>query len=305
MQYSTGAPAPSSWTDLTTAHLLLGAGVVPALRAAAHKAITSASVSTIIEQDDPDRLSPASSTPASPSSRLAPPAASPGLAPHDTADPPSPLDLRKASVVSISTTISSSTEYIVSPTADRAPPGPPALAAPPFSFSPAAAACPPVPLARGLLLHAHVDRAAFGVAPDGPATSEAEMVRGYARRCVETARAHRGYVIGLVVRSDLPGMRGVMGVVSDEGDDDGAAPRDYLTILDVASDDETPESDAYPLDTSVRVGVAAIEGLHADMVCLGRNVVDAVDRRSVMEGLRRECWAGYCRRIGVGEEERV
>ncbi|KAL8993221.1 MAG: hypothetical protein Q9169_006504 [Polycauliona sp. 2 TL-2023] len=290
-QYTRGPLRIATWAHLTNAHIFPGPAIIPALQSAAASTLISLnqSVSTEITTGTPrtslDGLStagtdpepdldpfPSSSSSAAhqfrPSSSNTQNTLSPTTAEFD-------MSHRRSSVVTATTTISQ--------TFEPCPPNPAALSRSLSSSSrdgslDRAAALKelgPPPHARGLLLLAQM-------------SSENNLLNTeYTKACISAAREHRDFVLGFIAQENL-----------------NADKKDEFLVF-------TPGV-GFPPDVQNRTGennkgdgmgqrwrgpreVVRDEG--ADVVIVGRGVVNAKDRVSEAERYRREAWRGYEERV--------
>ncbi|KAL8779473.1 MAG: hypothetical protein Q9213_006927 [Squamulea squamosa] len=291
-QYTRGPLRIATWAHLTNAHLFPGPALISALHSASTSALISLnqSVSTEIStgtprtsidglsttdtdtEADPDPF-PSSSTIGTyqfqPSSSKAQHALSPTSADFD-------LSHRRSSVVTATTTISQ--------TYEPCPPNPATLSRSLSSSSgdkllDRAAALKelgPPPHARGLLLLAQMSSENNLFTPE------------YTKTCVSAARDHKDFVLGFVAQENL----------NTDKDDDflvftpgvGFPPEENH---EVASKGKHGDS----MGQRWREPGAVVRDEGADVVIVGRGVVNARDRASEAERYRRDAWRGYEERI--------
>lgn len=266
MQYTAGTHRIAAWSPITNAHIFPGPAVVTSLKSAAATALNtySHSRSTHItggaHTTSPDYY---------PSNTTADSTSAPSVSRPDYLEyiPESPSDhsARKASVVSVSTTISASREY---------------LSPQPGQHSDAAALSPTAlndlhqPLARSLLLLAQMSSAGNLFTP------------AYTAECLRQAREHRDFVMGFIAQEGL-----------------NADPADnFITMTPGVSlpppgreGDKMGDSKGQQYNTPRFVVVD--KGV--DVVIVGRGIVNASDRPAEAERYRREAWAAYEERIAA------
>jgi len=290
-QYTSGHYKIAQWASITNAHILPGPAIVTALKAAA--AATIAKYNTAVHTEI---------------------SASPKLASHGLEDVPEGSENssehehavddsyesaelvtdrkkesrtsgsgahdrnRKASVVSISTTISRRTE----------------------SISPH-----PAP---ELLLHGGSSHGGSGSADDSPEaqlarlgeppylrsllllaemSSEGHLLTGdYTQKCVDIARENRDFVMGFIAQRSLNSEDGdnfvtmTPGVQLPPADNPGAKLGDGL-----GQQYNSPHNIVYEKG--------------CDVIIVGRGIVNARDRLAEAERYRREGWAAYEKRVGI------
>ncbi|KAI9672073.1 MAG: orotidine 5'-phosphate decarboxylase [Alyxoria varia] len=338
-QYSGGTHRIANWASLTNAHMFPGPAIITALKSAALSALTASnsSISTEITGgldtlDIPERgRSPRSLSGGGN-------AGSGTLSPTDPQSPDA-LDARRGSVVSVSTTISQSAEYITPPAMGPTSPINQSLPSPtPFSADKA-------PLARGLLLLAQM-------------SSEDNMLTpAYTAKCVEHAREHRDFVLGFIAQETLnsqaddnfitltPGIslppaastsspssprespertrRSPSGTLSGHSVVRPSRPP-TSTASSSGSGKSTPASPPPTSQPSAgssqkqqqqqqqarkgdTLGQQYNTPRHAvlekgvDVIIVGRGIIGAYDRVAEAERYRKEGWAAYLQRIGVGD----
>ncbi|KAL8801470.1 MAG: hypothetical protein Q9182_004436 [Xanthomendoza sp. 2 TL-2023] len=282
-QYTRGPLRIATWAHLTNAHLFPGPAMITALHSAASKTLISLnqSVSTEITTGTPrtsiDGLSttgtdpepdddpfPSSTHQFQPSSSYEGNTLSPTSPSFDTSH-------RRSSVVTATTTISQ--------TFEPCPPNPATLSRSlssssgdrPFDRASALKELGPPPHARGLLLLAQMS------------SDNNLLTPSYTKTCVSIAREQKDFVVGFVAQENLnaekedeflvftPGV-GFPPEGSEKGKGDGMGQR-WRGPREVVRD----------------------EG--ADIVIVGRGIVNAKDRVSEAERYRREAWRGYEERV--------
>lgn len=325
-QYAAGTHRIGHWASLTNAHIFPGPAIIMALKSAAMSALAASNtristeitggpgpVPSFLTDDDQRRSSRPDSDEESSNDDGE---TTTGLSsPQDFI--PRDQDKRKGSVVSISTTISSSAEYISPP----APASPPSTS---FTSSADAAAGLPVnaPLARGLLLLAQMS------------SEDNLLTPTYTHKCVEQARQYRDFVLGFIAQENLNQATDDNFVVMTPGvslpprsPKDSSRPSPSRTSSS-RSGIRPPKSNHSPtspststpptppeLDYSAPSSVAqdivkhgdslgqqyntprnVILNSGADVIIVGRGIMNAVDRVAESERYRREGWAAYLER---------
>ncbi|KAL8842086.1 MAG: hypothetical protein Q9176_002778 [Flavoplaca citrina] len=290
-QYTRGPLRIATWAHLTNAHIFPGPAIIPALQSAASSTLISLnqSVSTEISTGTPrtslDGLSttgtdpepdvdpfPSSSSSAvfqmRPSSSNTQNTLSPTTAEFD-------MSHRRYSVVTATTTISQSFE--------PCPPNPATLQR---SLSSSSGDTPtdratalkelgPPPHARGLLLLAQM-------------SSENNLLNAeYTNACVSAARAHKDFVLGFIAQENLNADKKDEFLVFTPGV--GFPPDGKNGVGAKNKGDGLGQQWRGPRE------VVRDEG--ADIVIVGRGIVNARDRASEAERYRQEAWKGYEERI--------
>ncbi|KAL8913285.1 MAG: hypothetical protein Q9171_001849 [Xanthocarpia ochracea] len=288
-QYSHGPLRIATWAHLTNAHLFPGPAIIPALCSAATSTLIALnqSVSTEIStgtprtsldgfsstttDPEPD-IDPFTSTSSSasyqfqPSSSKVQNALSPTVAEFDMAH-------RRSSVVTATTTISQ--------TFEPCPPNPATLSR---SLSSASGDDPvdraaalkdlgPPPHSRGLLLLAQMS------SENNLLTTE------YTKTCISAARDHKDFVLGFVAQENL----------NTDKEDEFLVFTPGVGFGDQETGSKGKGGDGMGQRWRGPREVVRDEG--ADVVIVGRGVVNAKDRASEAERYRWEAWRGYEERI--------
>ncbi|KAL9011464.1 MAG: hypothetical protein Q9180_009190, partial [Flavoplaca navasiana] len=285
-QYTRGPLRIATWAHLTNAHIFPGPAIIPALQSAASSTLISLnqSVSTEISTGTPrTSLDGLSTTDTDPEPDVDPfPSSSSSAAfqmrpsSSNTQDTLSPttaefdMSHRRSSVVTATTTISQ--------TFEPCPPNPASLQR---SLSSSSGDTPPdratalkelgpPPHARGLLLLAQM-------------SSENNMLNTeYTNACVSAARAHKDFVLGFIAQENLNADKKDEFLVFTPGvgfppeGKDGAGAK--------------IKGDGFGQQWRGPREVVRDEG--ADIVIVGRGIVNARDRASEAERYRREAWKG-------------
>ena len=163
------------------------------------------------------------------------------------------------------------------------------------------------PVARGLLLLAEM-------------SSEGNLLTGdYTRRCVETARQHRDFVLGFIAQRSMNSESGDNFICFTPG---VSLPPSSSTTTDT-DDDEEEDDDDNTDDEEEEDDDAAGDGVRSrakssrgdglgqryntprkvvlkegcDVVIVGRGILKARDRKKEAERYRREAWRAYVERI--------
>lgn len=224
--------------------------------------------------------------------------------------------LRKPSVVSVSTTITSTTEYISPPptgtgrsfgavfpeshsdgddTPDEAPPS--------------SVPIPNPPLARGLLLLAQMS------SKDNMFSAE------YTAKCVQEARRHRDFVLGFVAQQALnqtpddnflvftPGIQlppsRSASVSPHTTRGARIAARSHLTATGLPAEVfDGPPSRGDALGQQYNTPRKAVFESGSDVIIVGRGILNASDRADEAERYRREGWSAYTERVGSAATSR-
>lgn len=193
----------------------------------------------------------------------------------------SPMDLdgRKSSIVSISTTISSSTEY-VSPD-------------PSLPSSSISARTTPVlerpPLSRGLLLLAQMS------------SEDNLFTPPYTNRCVELARQHPDFVMGFIAQQSLNSAPGDNFLVMTPGVNLPAADQGVKSAssrLQQSAGVKRPTTTAKgdSLGQQYNTPRSLILDKGVDVVIVGRGILNADDREAEAERYRWEAWKALSER---------
>ena len=267
-QYTRGPLAIATWAHITNAHVFPGPAIIQALHSAAKDTLLSInqSVSTEISIGTP-RLSLDGSINGEEVEDVPPLSSEDSLSPR-----PSDAGLRKGSIVTATTTISQTFE-----------PGPPSpglyrsLSSGEGDIQNKEMALQelgPPPHARGLLLLAEM-------------SSEGNLLNAdYTLTCLKLARMNRDFVVGFIAQRSLnaqtedtfltltPGVN-----LPPEG-----IKGDWATGDGLGQQWRTPKE------------VVGKDG--ADIVIVGRGILNAKDRKREAERYRKAAWAAYEERIG-------
>ncbi|KAF2430947.1 Orotidine 5'-phosphate decarboxylase [Tothia fuscella] len=258
-QYTQGPLSIAKWAEITNAHIFPGPAIVTSLKQAAASAIASynSSVNTEISVGSPSSDNSSEDEP-SPVNGVAP---SHGVDRLHT----STRDLRKSSVVSISTTISTKTEPI-------SPVPTPYIDDGSGSASSAFENLGSTPYLRALLLLAEM-------------SSEGNLLTGeYTTQCVEIARQHNDFVIGFIAQRSL-----------NEQESDN-----FLTMTPGVSLPPPGKENANMGDgqgQQYNTPRHVVLEMGSDVIIVGRGILQAEDRAAEAERYRTEAWAAYERRI--------
>lgn len=315
-QYAAGSHRIATWAQLANAHIFPGPAIIEALKSAAYSALAAgnSSIETEItgggppskelgaymEEQRQKRRSQIALHDGSNGSKAAESSSSDDTEDEQEAEQEAKHTMgakqrrslrlddglrRKNSVVSVSTIISSSAEYISPPTTAHA-------ASFPLSTSGSQTPLPPPPMrdlptnppyARGLLLLAQMSSKDNLLGPE------------YTRTCVQQAQQHRDFVLGFIAQESL-----------------NVAPDDnFLTLTPGISLPPVAAAGA-PADENERA-VALHKGdalgqqyntpRHAilnkgvDVIIVGRGVLNARDSGAEAERYRKEGWAAYTERM--------
>lgn len=293
-QYTSGPLSIAKWAEIVNAHIFPGPSIITALKQAAQDAIDvyNSSVHTEISVGSPAQDSAHSDEDAIPLPPEAAVAAASGYASRSGGgaleademmlDEPC-RDTRKASIVSITTTISARTD----PISPQPTPLLDSLTDDNDDFD----ACEilerlgETPYLRALLLLAEM-------------SSEGNLLTGsYTRRCVEMAREHRDFVIGFVAQHNL-----------------NEEPKDnFLTLTPGVSLPPSPggrgKEDGEDEDERMGDGLGQrynsprriVYEQGADVVIVGRGIIGADDPAAEAERYRIEAWRAYEERVGIGK----
>lgn len=260
-QYTSGPLCIAKWAEIVNAHIFPGPAIVTALKSAASSAISdyNTKVHTEVTAGTPDEGDRSDDE----LYEIERHSSNSSLSPDST---PSARDMRAASVVSISTTITSKTEHISpQPTpyielgnADGAPADVFAkLGSPPYL--------------RALLLLAEM-------------SSEGNLLTGpYTEQCVSIARQHREFVIGFVAQRSL----------NTEPDDN------FITITPGVSlpppGQQAVTGDGLGQQYNSPEHVVLEKG--CDVVIVGRGIIQSEDRYAEAERYRTAAWQAYEKRV--------
>jgi uridine monophosphate synthetase len=275
-QYTSGPLAIAKWAEIVTVHVFPGPSIVTALEQAATVAISQYNTTVHTEisvgsaaEDDPS--SPSSqhghTFPFTPISRSTSDT-HPGSSSHGLLT--SARDIRKQSIVSISTTISTRSEPM-------SPPPSVSIFSPGFPkpelAEKALARLGPIPYLRSALVLAQMSSEGNFFTPE------------YTKNCVNVARQHRDFTIGFITQQSLNSM-----------------PEDNFLIftpgVQLGSEGKSINS-GDGLGQQYRTPDKVIRQDGADVVIVGRGILSAPDRRAMAEKYRREAWDAYETRIGT------
>jgi len=302
MQYTGGPLRIADWAPITNAHIFPGPAVVASLEAAAAQVVSAAVCSRRTEitggddgagrGDGGSDAEPASDPTGFFDAAVVPPPAAEEeygeehehedaatrarrahLAAHQIAESPLDRSARKASVVSIATTISATRESLST--------SPSALAAAGPASPESLAALGPPPMARGLLLLAQMSSADNAFTP------------AYTALCVAAARKHRGFVMGYVAQEGLNEVHEGEG----EGENDNFITMTPGVALPPRGQEEhggvTGDAQGQRYNTPWRVVVER----GCDVVIVGRGIVNAEDPAEEAQRYREEAWTAYLARV--------
>jgi uridine monophosphate synthetase len=275
-QYTSGPLCIAKWAEVVTVHLFPGPAILSALEKAAVSAISqyNTTVHTEIsggplEEDDTYTTGEQQDLIlSSPPRRGRESDASSGASDSDLLYTP-PRDIRKQSIVSISTTISTRSEPMSpQPTTSIFPTGFPK----PETAEEAFSRLGPIPYLRSALVLAQMS------SKDNFFTSE------YTQNCVKVSRKHRDFVMGFISQQSL-----------------NSIPEDnFLTFtpgVKLLDPHTTDVGDG--LGQQYRTPGNVIRRDGADIIIVGRGILDASNRRNMAERYRKEAWLAYEARIGV------
>lgn len=184
---------------------------------------------------------------------------------------------RRTSVVSISTTITSTAEYISPPLPHNSP-----LSSPPHIPINDIATLGPAPLTRALLLLAQMS------SEDNLLTPE------YTQKCVEMARQHKDFVIGFIAQQSLNTAPGDNFITMTPGVNLPRPParEQPRSMVRSSAADNDGQGQQYnePRHVILEKGV--------DVIIVGRGILNADDPRVEAERYRKEAWRAYLERVG-------
>ncbi len=315
MQYAAGPHRIARWASITNAHIFPGPAVITSLKSAAHSALAAynSSRSTEIRGGQHDSYFPSGSHKKLSSGSSSD--ANTGKGDEEDGDDDrgedgeededsddedddnndedeveipeqrrtsstlpiragTPLD-RRTSVVSITTTITSTTEYLSPPLPHNSP-----LSSPPYIPTNDLTTLGPAPLARALLLLAQMS------SEDNLLTPE------YTQKCVEMARQHKDFVIGFIAQQNLNTADGDNFIIMTPGVNLPRTEPRARTRPSTAGGDGQGQQYNTPRHVILEKG--------ADVVIVGRGILDADDRGAEAERYRKEAWAAYLERVGGG-----
>ena len=316
-QYTAGPHRIASWATLVNAHIFPGPAIISALRSAAYEAVSSSNMiitreitggkfparpklSSQRDEDSDDVDDDATSTGTGASdlrSRYD------DVSKDDDEDDASSVDfsprrhetvynrqltrdeLRKGSIVSISTTISSTTEYI-----------PPEVHSPTPNSLPNDLQIPTI--CRGLLLLAQMS------SEDNLFTAE------YTKRCIELARQNRDFVLGFIAQEGLNEQKEDNFLTMTPGV--SLPPSSSEELNQVSSVSARRPSQHWPPPRRVSIPLEKVQGdgkgqqyntprrvileKGADVIIVGRGIIEADDPSTEAERYRREGWQALCER---------
>jgi uridine monophosphate synthetase len=261
-QYTAGPLSIAKWAEITNAHIFPGPAIVTALQQAAANAISvyNSAVHTEISVGSP------SSDNSSEDDEVSLPPLSNNHVP-DRLQASTTRDLRKSSVVSISTTISTRTEPI-------SPQPTPYIDDGSGSASAAFESLGSTPYLRALLLLAEM-------------SSEGNLLTGaYTTQCVEIARNHKDFVIGFIAQRSL----------NEEEHDNFLTMTPGVSLPPTGREDEKM-GDGMGQQYNTPRKIVLEQG--ADVIIVGRGIIGAEDRAAEAERYRKEAWAAYEERIMI------
>jgi uridine monophosphate synthetase len=261
-QYTSGPLSIAKWAEIVNAHIFPGPAIVTALKAAASSAISdyNTKVHTEVTAGTPDEYGEDEDE----LPEIERHSSNGSLSPPDRGS--SIRDMRKASVVSISTTITSKTEHISpQPTpyidlgdADLAPTDVFAkLGSPPYF--------------RALLLLAEM-------------SSEGNLLTGaYTEQCVSIAREHREFVIGFIAQRSL----------NTDPEDNFITMTPGVSLpppgQTVVTGDGLGQQYNSPQHMVLEKGT--------DIIIVGRGIIRSEDRHAEAERYRTAAWQAYEKRL--------
>ena len=270
-QYTAGPLSIAKWAEITNAHIFPGPGIVAALKQAANDAISTynSRVHTEISADNPfDRRMRGeyNDDDDDDDTVILPPDMTMVDGDHEgygiRLDQPS-RDLRKGSIVSVSTTISTSTEPLS--------PQPAQFLDPDAAGGNLLEQLGTTPYLRALLLVAEMSSAGN------------LLTSAYTQQCASIAREHRDFVIGFIAQHNL-----------------NAEPADnFLTFTPGVSlpkkSGEAVTGDKMGQQYNTPRKVVFEQG--SDVIIVGRGILAADDHAAEAERYRREGWAAYEERV--------
>jgi uridine monophosphate synthetase len=265
-QYAAGPYSIAKWAEVTTAHIFPGPSVVTALKEVAASAVTTFNtrVHTEISAGSPIDEEEQSVSPFHTTYQGHP---SFGEAELDRLNVKT-RDERKQSTVSISTTISTRSEPM-SPLSSSFM----GISLGPNSSNSGFAKLGPIPYLRCILLLAEMS------------SEDNFFTATYAAKCVEVARQHPDFVMGFISQKSLN---------VEPGDN-------FITLTPGVK--LPPEGSQHikgdGLGQQYRSPQEVIGRDGADVIIVGRGILEAEDRVSEAERYRREAWSAYEARIVV------
>ncbi|KAI9779530.1 MAG: orotidine 5'-phosphate decarboxylase [Geoglossum umbratile] len=271
-QYTSGPFKIVRWANLTNAHIFPGPSIITALKAAAAQHLESHNRCVVTEITAAGRTSsPAGGEDSGDEDEEEEDGRDDeGVGGEAEEDYPR---ARKRSI--ISTTVISTTTELLDP--HRGTPSfPPAtfLHTPPPPFLQLLG---PPPLERALLLLAQM-------------SSEGNLMdKPYTAKCVELARQERGFVVGFISQGSL----------------NTAATDDFLVFTPGVGlpppehDEPAPQARKTDgLGQNYRTPRHVVLECGADIVIVGRGILDAADRAGEAERYRKQAWGAYEERVG-------
>ena len=264
-QYTRGPLAIATWAHITNAHILPGPAIITSLQSAAIETLFSInqSVSTEIYTGTPRHSLDGSTN--GEEVAVAPTSDFPSIRPPEAQE-------RKGSIVTATTTISQTFE-----------PGPPSpglyrtLSSGEGDVGDREKALQelgPPPHARGLLLIAQM-------------SSEGNMItEAYTSACVQAARKHPDFVLGFIAQQSL----------NSEDKDAFLTLTPGVNLPPEGVRGDWTMSDGQGQQWRTPKEVVGKDG--ADIIIVGRGILNAKDRGREAERYRRAAWAAYEERIG-------
>lgn len=268
-QYTSGSLAIVKWAEITNAHLLPGPAIVTALRRAAEGAIAAynSGVHTEITGGSPNGSSSSdSSSQAAQWHKVdAVDALGSNVGQIDYID--AGKAIRKASIVSVSTTISTTTEAL-------SPRHTPHLTDADDSNA-ILDKLGAVPYLRALLLVAEMS------------SEENLLTPEYTSKCVEIARQHRDFVMGFVAQRSL----------NTDAADNFITMTPGVSLPLTGTENGKVETDGLGQQYNDPTTVILERG--ADVIIVGRGIVAAENRVSEAQRYRDAAWKAYEQRVGI------
>lgn len=312
MQYAAGPHKIANWASIVNAHIFPGPAIITALKSAAHSAIASINFQNFTEITGggaPDYLSEGLASGDPPTSFYDDSNVDADQDLSETETPDSDSDSsslnakrrvfggRKGSVVSISTTISSSAEYISPP--PQSPTFNSAIPSPGFSAS-------HTPMARGLLLLAQMS------------SEDNLLTPQYTQQCLQMARRHKDFVLGFIAQQALNKTHQDNFIVMTPGvslppSDEPAPTPSKRNSFDARARVERPRSNRMSTLIPNVLGLGSkSDGLGqqyntprhvildkgSDIIIVGRAILNADDKAWEAERYRKAGWAAYLERTG-------
>ena len=268
-QYTSGSLAIAKWAEITNAHLLPGPAIVTALRRAAEGAIAAynSGVHTEITGGSPDgsSLSDSSSQAAQWQKADAVDALGNSVGQIDYIGTGNAI--RKASIVSVSTTISTTTEAL-------SPQHTPNI----IDLDDSNAVLDKlgaVPYLRALLLVAEMSSEENLLSPE------------YTNKCVEVARQHRDFVIGFIAQRSL----------NTDVADNFITMTPGVSLPLAGAENGKIKNDGLGQQYNDPATVISERG--TDIIIVGRGIIAADDRVSEAQRYRNAAWKAYEQRVGI------